>query len=271
MQTPEIGAQSTLFPEVDAITVYEQPLNERIRNCLRLEHLFAATNDGLEGDTEWHTRAAIVGLLEVSDLLMRVDIKGELIKELERHSSKMSGLRDNPSVDQRTLEGTLGAIRPLVEQLKSSDCHPGEIIRSDELINQVKQRISIPGGACNFDLPAFHHWLSKSPTERASQVENWLSDLLIINQAVAELLKMLRESSAPRRISVKDGLFQQQLDPALQCQLIRLLLNDALGVFPEISGGKHRFVVRFFRQPDTAGRPTLARESISFELQCCGI
>jgi cell division protein ZapD len=92
-----------------------------------------------------------------------------------------------------------------------------------------------------------------------------------VNKAVAQVLKLLREASAPRRVSVEDGLYQQQLDPALQCQLIRLFLNDALDVFPEISGGKHRFVVRFFRQPDTTGRPEQVRESMSFELQCCGI
>lgn len=271
MQTTENGAQSSLFPEVDSFTVFEQPLNERIRSCLRLEHLFDAISDGLGGDTEWHARAAIGGMLDVSDLLTRTDIKGELIKELERHSAKISGLRGNVSVDQKALEKTLSSIDPLIAKLKSSDCHPGANIRGDELINQVKQRFAIPGGTCNFDLPAFHHWLARPQHERASQFDTWLSDLLVVNNAVAQVLKMLREASAPRRVSVDDGLYQQQLDPALQCQLIRLFLDDALNIFPEISGGKHRFVVRFFHQPDTTARPQQVREPISFELQCCGI
>jgi cell division protein ZapD len=271
MQRTEIGAQSTLFPQVDAFTVYEQPLNERIRNCLRLEHLFSAIQAGLDGTSEWHARAAIVGMLEVSDLLTRTDIKSELIKELERHSSKISGLRNNPSVDNTALEDILAAIEPLVTKLKSSDCHPGGNVRGDELINQVKQRIAIPGGTCNFDLPAFHHWLSIPTEERVTRTEIWLSDLLVINKAVAQILQMLRESSAPRRVSVEDGFFQQQLDPAMQCQLLRLFLNDELDVFPEISGGKHRFAIRFFRQPDTSARPAQAREQIHFELQCCGL
>jgi cell division protein ZapD len=270
MQGIEIGAQSTLFPEVDSFTVYEQPLNERMRSCLRLEYLFAAIQDGRDGDTEWHARAAIVNMLEVSDLLTRTDIKGELIKELERHLSKISRLKSNPEVDQETLEEILARASPLVARLKSSDCHPGATIRRDELINQVKQRVSIPGGACSFDLPAFHHWLSKPQEQRPAHFAEWLADLSIVEQTVGQVLKMVRESAASRRISVDDGLFQQQLDPAQQCQLIRLSVDDSLSVFPEISGGKHRFVVRFFRQPDTSGRPTQARESLSFDLQCCG-
>ena len=271
MQSTEIGEQSTLFPEVDTFTVYEQPLNERMRNCLRLEYLFAAIQNGRDCDTEWHARGAIVGMLEVCDLVTRTDIKGESIKELERQISKISGLKNNPEVDQEALEDILSKVGPLVARLKSNDCHPGAAIRRDELINQVKQRISIPGGACNFDLPAYHYWLSKSQEARTDQLEKWLDDLLVIEQAVAQVLKMLRESSAPRRISAEDGLYQQQLDPAQQCQLIRLSVNDNLAVFPEISGGKHRFVVRFFRQTDTSGRPTQARETLSFNLQCCGI
>ena len=187
-------------------------------------------------------------MLEVSDLLTRADIKGELIKELERHLAKISSLRDKPGVDEKALERALGAIDPLIRRLKSSDCHPGAGIRSDELINQVKQRLAIPGGTCNFDLPAFHHWLSKSPEERAGQFRDWLSDLMVVNDAVAQVLTMLRESAPGREIRVDDGL----------------------DVFPEISGGKHRFVVRFFRQPATQGRPSQAREPLQFELQCCG-
>jgi len=271
MQSIETGAQSTLFPEVDTFTVYEQPLNERIRNCLRLEHLFAAVQAGLDGTTEWHARSAIVGMLEVSDLMTRADIKGELIKELAQHASKISRLRNNPGVDNTALNDILAAIEPLVTKLKSSDCHPGGNIRGDELINLIKQRLAIPGGTCNFDLPAFHHWLSKSMEIRVSRFEFWLSDLRVVNRAVAQVLQILRESSEPRRVSVEDGFFQQQLDPAMQCQLIRLFLHDALDVFPEISGGKHRFAVRFFRQPDTSARPAQAREQIHIELQCCGI
>jgi cell division protein ZapD len=134
----------------------------------------------------------------------------------------------------------------------------------------VKQRIAIPGGACNFDLPAFHRWLSIPSQERAAHFEHWLSDLNIVNSSVAQVLELMRQSSTPRQVSAENGLYQQQLEPASQCQLIRLSLNDTLDTFPEISGGKHRFVIRFFRQPDTAARPTQVQESISFELQCCG-
>ena len=267
----DVGAQTSLFPDVERITVYEQPLNERIRSCLRLEHLFSAVEDGIGGESEWHTRAAIVAMLEISDLLSRTDIKGELIKELERHAGKITAFRDKPGVDPSAVDRTMSSLTPLIAELKSGSCHPGASIRHDELINQVKQRISIPGGTCNFDIPAFHHWLSKPCEYRSNQLQHWVKDLAVVQNAVTQVLTMLRDSSRSKRVFIDEGMYQQQLDPALQCQLIRLSIDGELDVFPEISGGKHRFVVRFFRQPQTNGRPAQVLERLSFELQCCSI
>ena len=98
MQHAEHAEQNTLFPEVDSVIVYEQPLNERIRNCLRLEHLFLAVQEGLSGDGFWNARTALVSMIEISDLLSRSDTKGELIKELERQFGTLCSLRNNPGV-----------------------------------------------------------------------------------------------------------------------------------------------------------------------------
>lgn len=271
MQNAGTNAQSKLFPEVDAHTVYEQPLNERMRNVLRLEYLFQGIADCLERDTIWDARAAIINMIEITDLIGRVDIKGELIKEIERHAAILSSLRSNPSVNQNTLEKTLAAIEPIAQALKLNSCQPGSKLRQNELVSQIKQRIAIPGGTCNFDLPAFHYWLSRSADVRTAQLEEWLQDLKIIEDATRTVLKLVRDSAVPRRVSAPAGFYQQQLDGNLPCQLVRVIIADSETVFPEISGGKHRFTVRFFRQPSTNSRPQQAPDTVWFELQCCGI
>lgn len=265
------NAQSKLFPEVDSHTVYEQPLNERMRNVLRLEYLFQGIHDCLERDTAWDARAAIINMIEITDLIGRVDIKGELIKEIERHAAILSTLRSNTSVNQNTLEKTLATIEPIAQALKVNSCQPGAKLRQNELITQIKQRIAIPGGTCNFDLPAFHHWLSRGAEVRNAQIEEWLQDLKIIEEATRTVLKLVRDSAVPRRVSAPTGFFQQQLDANLPCQLVRVIVADADTMFPEISGGKHRFTVRFYRQPNTGSRAQQVQDTVWFELQCCGI
>ncbi len=82
---------------------------------------------------------------------------------------------------------------------------------------------------------------------------------------------MLYRSSAtaPRHSSASNGFFQQNLDSGNNCQLIRVLLPAESPYFPEISGGKHRFTIRFLQREDTLSRPVQAKDDIEFDLHCC--
>ena len=64
--------------------IYEHPMNERVRSLLRIEHLYKIIEYNLKSDTEYNCRAVIEALLNISDLLIRSDIKNEIIKELKR-------------------------------------------------------------------------------------------------------------------------------------------------------------------------------------------
>ena len=139
--------------------IFEQPLNERIRNLLRLEHLFNFIEYRSQETAEWNCRNVLESLLEINDLLSRSDLKTELIKELDRHSTMLTSLENNPAVDQQRLKKINGEICGLLIELKNKAYQPGYQLKNDELVTSFKQRISIPGGTCNFDLPRFHYCL----------------------------------------------------------------------------------------------------------------
>ena len=81
--------------------IYEQPLNERVRTFLRLEHLFCQIDYTLRGYSIWDSRATLDTLVETLEILSRSDLKTELIKELERHIVKLNALQQSPGVDTR--------------------------------------------------------------------------------------------------------------------------------------------------------------------------
>ncbi len=271
MIAEDSGKQASLFPESGHAIAYEQPLNERIRNCLRLEHLFFGIEFGINGGSAWDARDALARMLEVSDYLIRTDIKAELIKELEREISTFNGLRNNPGVSPEALDITISTINDVLMKLKSPGCQPGNALRNDDLANQVRQRISIPGGTCNFDLPALHFWLNIEPRVRAEHMNAWMDDLQIIDTATRTILKLIRSSSNPRMVTAKEGFYQQQIDSASPCQIVRVVVDPSVDLFPEISGGKHRFTIRFYTQHGTSDRPVQVKSDTEFELHCCGI
>lgn len=249
--------------------IFEQPLNERMRSLLRLEHLFELIEFRSNDTSEWDCRNILESLLEVNDLLTRSDLKNELIKELERHSLMLNALENNPAVDQQRLQQISDEMSKLLTILRNSSYQPGIQLKQDELVTSFKQRISIPGGTCNFDLPRFHYWLNQPILKRRQDISNWLNDLEPINKATNMALEMIRNSTNPVREKAETGFYQKPIESNLSCQLVRVLLPSASSYYPEISGGKHRFTIRFMEESDTDTRPVQTRNDVDFELHCC--
>ena len=254
---------------METIIIYEQPLNERIRTFLRLEHLFKITNHHFNSQSEWDNRAVVTHLLNIVDLLTRSDIKSDLIKELERHLATLNALSLNPNVDQDRLANIIENIITILETIKKPACQPGQNIKQDEFITSIKQRNIIPGGSCNFDLPNYYYWLNKSFEDRLNDINHWYSDLKIINDGLKLALNMIRNSANPVFELAPSGFFQKPIESNISCQLIRILLPVESKFYPEISGGKHRFTVRFMEQPSTKSRPVQTQDNVEFELHCC--
>ena len=254
---------------MDKVITYEQPLNERVRAFLRMEYLFRQVNSYLGGNSEWDARNAVGTLIEIADFLTRTDVKTELIKELERHSNTLNGLVNSPAVDGDRLKAILQKIDQYLEKLKDSSFQPGQRLRQNDLITSVKQRLAIPGGTCNFDIPAFYFWLYKPENVRNSDLEYWINDLVLLKESIQLSLQMIRNSNSPSRETAERGFFQRQIDANVSCQLIRVVLPYDSKCYPEISGGKHRFAIRFMEMESSSTRPVQASGDITFELHCC--
>lgn len=248
---------------------YEQPLNERIRIFLRLEHLFRFASYHMSGTTEWDHRSAIVDFLNIVDLISRSDIKMDLIKELEKHAGTLEALKNNRNVDTDKLSDILENILRVASILRDSSCQPGQAIRQDEFLSTIKQRSIMPSGSCNFDLPNYHFWLNTPHEERVRDLQKWYKDLDILFEGVKLTLTMVRNSSTPVREIATSGFFQKPIESGLSCQLIRIRLPSDSNYYPEISGGKHRFTVRFMEQSSSISRPVQTSENVEFELHCC--
>jgi cell division protein ZapD len=252
-----------------AIT-YEQPLNERIRTFLRLEFLFRQVDHSLGADLEWDSRTAIANLIEILNVFSRTDLKTEVIKELERLAATLSRLETNPEVDRGKLGEILDEIDLLSDRLHLTQGQVGHELKGNEFLTAIRQRSSIPGGTCDFDLPVYHCWLQRPGTERTAEIRHWLSAFDSFRAAIGVILRLIRESAVTTREVAVGGFYQQSLDTALPFQLIRVTLAAEAPCFAEISGGKHRFTVRMMEMRGY-DRPVQATGDIAFRLGCCAI
>ena len=252
------------------IIFYEQPLNERMRSFLRLEHLFKQAAYTLRGYSIWDSRSTLTSITSILDLLSRNDLKTELLKELERQEKTLSALADLPGVDKEQLSNILKQIQTSQQNILNFDGQLGQNIRDHEILNSLRQRSSIVGGTCDFDIPYLHYWLQQPPEYRIEQLEYWLEMLELVSHPISLILDITRESSSPTNSIAEAGFYQQNIDSNQPVQLIRVGLPRDSEYFPEISAGKQRFSIRFMLSQDE-NRPIQSSDDINFQLVCCAL
>ena len=139
----------------------------------------------------------------------------------------------------------------------------GELVNIVEVCNpQQRSRFNDVCKKCH------KKWNQK---DKIFQIEKWMSDILPLKNATALMLEIIRGSSVTSFETASEGFFQRSLDKEKVSYLLRFSLPMSLPVFPEVSGGKHRFTVRFFHHYDTSSKPKQTSETIQFQLQICSI
>jgi cell division protein ZapD len=251
--------------------VYEQPLNEKVRAFLRLEKLFQQYSFHLKHGSDWNNRVAIDSILEILTYTTRSDIKLEILKELERHHTRLDRLSKRPQIDQSQLSSVLKNIQKRIGDLQSITGQVGQDTKNVELLTAIAQKNSVPGSICDFDLPALKHWLTSAKEKRQKDIEKWFQPFGHLDRSVQLILDVLRHSTDDTDEIAQNGFFQKSLDTNQSIQLLRITIPDGGACYPEISAGKHRFSVRFMKNDNPAQRPEQCSEDVSFKLKMCSI
>ena len=247
---------------------YEQPLNERMRTYIRLEHLFQQAAYTLRGYSIWDSRATLSSLIDIIDILSRADFKADVLKELERQQNALAPLQQREGVNQQDLQRVLRELRTAQESLHTITTQLGQQVREDELVSALRQRHTVAGGDCAMDMPVYHLWLQHSAEQRIEVLENWFKSLELVHKPVSLMLGIIRESAVLRPQQAPQGFYQQTMENNLPLQIIRVALQPPTPYFAEISAGKHRMTIRFLR-PQAGRRPIQAEETVEFQLCYC--
>ena len=250
--------------------LFEHPLNEKCRTLLRISHLFEQFEHHLPLEDEWSSRATLGALLDIATVLSRADIKSELIKEADRYANSLRRMNGNPGVDRSRLEQILQDVLEISTSMQQVNGQLGHALRSNEFLKAILQRSSIPGGSFDFDLPQFHYWLRLPYKDRAAQLKEWRNEVTAVQSAVSLLLTLIRNSAVPEEETAPAGFFQRSLPSSSQIQLVRVAVPRNARLYAEISGGKHRFSIRFLEDYDLE-HPNQTQDSVPFLLTICSL
>ena len=248
---------------------YEYPLSERIRTLLRLEDLYErALYFTAKSDAQEH-HVALLCIFEILEVAGRADLKSDLLQELERQKQTLEALRDNPDISEEALEKVLWEIDRTSSRLFQMSGKIGQELRENEWLMAIKQRTSIPGGLCEFDVPSYHYWLHQEPDQHRRDLEGWLAPFLPIRDGIVIVLRLLRESGKVSSQTAVQGVYQQMMAGRV-AQMLRIRLKRAYPCIPEISANKYALNIRFTTQ-ESGQRPKVIEQDVEFELTFCNL
>ena len=248
--------------------LYEYPFNERIRTYLRLEHLFLRLGELVPRDAPVDHHFALTTIFEVMDVAARADLKGEVMKDLERQRQTLESYRGNPAIAEHVLDKAIRRLEACFAALDKQPGKAGQELTENEWLMSVRSRSSIPGGTCEFDLPAYYAWQHKDAYTRRADIERWTTTLAPTADAIHVLLQMLRDSGSPQKVMATGGQLQQNLPQGRGFQLLRMRIDPRLDLVPEISCNRLLVSLRLMRVTPE-GRMTPSIDDIPFEMTLC--
>jgi cell division protein ZapD len=248
---------------------YDFPLNERIRTLLRLEDLYARMVYFSEKASAADHHAALNVLFEIMEVASRADLKSDLLQELERQKRQLAALHNNPGISEAALDAVLLEIENASDNLFNISGKIGQHIRDNEWLMGIKQRASIPGGTCEFDLPSYHYWLHQDATLRRNYLREWIDPMQPICDGLEIILKLLRESGKKLLFTAHQGSFQQ-MQGGRVAQLLRITMNADLPCIPEVSANKYVLNIRFIAA-SYAAKSALYEQDVDFNLTFCSL
>ena len=248
--------------------LYEYPFNERIRTYLRLEHLFRRLGELIPRSHPLDHHFALITIFEIMDVAARADLKSDVLKDIEKQKHLLDSYRGNPSISEAALDNIMGQLERCFTGLNGQSGKAGQLLTENDWLMSIRSRAGIPGGTCGFDLPAYYAWQHRDALIRQQALEGWASTLAPLAESIHMLLKLLRDSGSPQKVAAEHGQLQQNLPQGRTFQLLRLRIDPALELIPEISGNRLMVSVRLMRQqPD--GHLQASTEDASFELTLC--
>jgi cell division protein ZapD len=248
---------------------YEYPLSERIRTLLRLEDLYQRLDYFLDKNEPLQNHVALLLVFEIYEVAARADLKSDLLQELERQKHSLEALRGNPDVSEQALEGVLRQVDQAASRLYQASGKIGQELRENEWLMSIKQRTTIPGGLCEFDIPGYHFWLHQPVEQQKRDISAWVAPFLTIRDAVDIVLRLLRASGKTSKEVAHQGMYQLMMTGRV-AQMVCVELARAYQCVPEISANKYALNIRFTTQ-EGGGRPRTAETDVPFELTFCSL
>ena len=251
--------------------IYEQPVAENIRNFLKCEYLFEKFNSALLQEDLWGVKSSISTLLEISDFIMRINLKIELLKDLEKCLYYFKNLTNNSDVNAMELDDFISKIEKTIDMLHNINRNPSKLIADNDFLMQINNKIHIPAGDNFFDMPSYLNFLSSSKSSILEHINIWYEPFSPLILASKLILEARRNTADFVSYTSSKSYFEKKLDKNSRVDLVRIKLLKTNNIYPIISVNRQNINIIF---KTSNGKNILSKpitEDSEFSLSLSGV
>ena len=249
-------------------TIYEVPLNSRIRHFLRYEYLI----NEIEARLASQDNHVVVDILRLLHNLIEIntnnDMRGEVMRHLNWQYQKLRELENQPQVDQAYLKEKSEAKKRTLAEIENISI-PITMYHNHHLLSTTKSRFSVTGGLANFNLPIFTTWTTLPRDRLQADLNEWYEPFKELYRGVQDALSMTRESREFATYQCETGYYAEDFPVPKNYQMIRLSVDR--DIFPKTSVSPSRLIVYFFKTTDFQQSPQQVKDLIHFRMAFCNL
>ena len=250
------------FSDIHA-SIYEQPVDERIRKFLRFENIYMKINNHKDIDSKYDAYSVLLNISELFINLTRSEIKRDLISEIETHKVRYQEYIKFDGADKIKLNSIMEKQNAILKTLHDLEANYLNVLKRDELLQTIIKHI-------NTSCADLDYWLSRDHDFRKNQINLWLELIKPIENSIFFCLDLLRKSTETLEITAKDGMYLFKMDTEKKIRLLRVTMKTDNYFFPKISVGPQRATIAFMTIDDN-NKIIRLNQDINFVLDICYI
>ncbi len=246
-----------------ATTIYEIPLNSRMRHFLRYEYLINEIETRLSAEHDY----AVIDILRLVHSLIEIntnnDMRSEIMQHLNWQHQQLRELEKQPRVDQIFLQEKMQEKKQMLAEMEKLSI-PISMYHNHYLLSTTKSHVNIIGGLASFHLPMFATWATLARNYRQADLNRWYAPFKELYKGIQNILSMTRNSQEFKAYQSETGYYMEDFSPPRNYQMIRISVNR--DIFPRLSASPSRLIVYFFTASDFREPPRQVQTHIDFEM-----
>ena len=225
--------------------IYEQPVAENIRNFLKCEYIYEKYYSSFLKQDLWDIKSCLASIIEISDFTLRINLKVELLKELEKTILFLNFLKDSNLISLSVFDENITNVRNSINELNEIQSNPSKTVVDNDFLMLIKSKLQLPAGDNFFDMPSYLNFLSSQKSFIINSIEGWFAPFNSLCNASKIILKIKRKNANFTTFTSQKSYFELKLDKNDKIDLLRLKLNNNINIFPDVSVNRQNINIIF--------------------------